>query len=138
MYPNLILVRLKGGKTPNKGLIEVKRSNGVWGGICTRIGWDKKDADVVCRMLGYPSSETVHQRSLSFGRNNSGNSGFAFYQKYLNCVGTEASVFDCPQVQVNCYSHHWAGVKCKTWNEGIVIFIFLPRGCPKKKERQKK
>ena len=46
-------VRLRGGSKPNEGYVEIKPSNGKWGGICDD-SFDKSDADVICRMVGYP------------------------------------------------------------------------------------
>ena len=100
---------MKGGNRPNEGFIEVKSSTGsqTWGGICDD-NWDKKDADVVCRMLGYPSAQTVYRQSTPFGHG-SGN----FILDDVACVGTETSVFDCPhQGNHNCGPSEWAGVKC--------------------------
>jgi deleted-in-malignant-brain-tumors protein 1 len=112
-YSDLISVRLKGGNTPNEGFIEIKGSNGTWGGICDD-GWDKPDADVVCRMLGYPSAETVYDGSKPFGHG----TGSYFVLDDVKCVGTETSVFDCPARdncgKCGCGSHEWAGVKCNT------------------------
>ena len=100
---------MKGGNRPNEGFIEVKSSTGsqTWGGICDD-NWDKKDADVVCRMLWYPSAQTVYRQSTPFGHG-SGN----FILDDVACVGTETSVFDCPhQKNHNCGQSEWAGVKC--------------------------
>ena len=108
-YSDLILVILKGGNTPNEGFIEIKGSNGIWGGICDDE-WDKPAADVVCRMLGYPSAETVYTTSSPFGHGTR-----SFVLDNVVCVGTETSVFDCqhePEWDHNCGSGEWAGVKC--------------------------
>ena len=47
-------VRLLGGVGPFEGRIEYC-SNGQWGTICDN-SWDNRDAAVVCRQLGYPST----------------------------------------------------------------------------------
>ena len=107
---------MKGGNRPNEGFIEVKSSTGsqTWGGICDD-NWDKKDADVVCRMLGYPSSVKAYTQSSPFGHGTG-----SFVLDDLNCVGTEISVFNCncphpmPEGNHNCANSEWAGVKCKT------------------------
>ncbi|KAK3704230.1 hypothetical protein QZH41_007846 [Actinostola sp. cb2023] len=49
--PPPVQVRLAGGRSPNSGRVEV-RYHGAWGTVC-KLGWDTKDAEVVCRMLGY-------------------------------------------------------------------------------------
>ena len=47
-------VRLGGYKSSaSEGYVEVKASNGSWGGVCKSF-FDLKDANVVCRMLGFP------------------------------------------------------------------------------------
>ena len=110
-YSDFISVRLEGGSTPNEGFIEIKGSNGIWGGICDDQ-WDKPDADVVCRMLGwYFGAEIVYRQSTPFGHG--GHGSFVFDD--LACVGNETSVFDCPANEEgveDCGSSDWAGVKC--------------------------
>ena len=112
-YSDFISVRLKGGNTTNEGFIEIKGSNGIWGGICDDQ-WDKPDADVVCRMLGwYFGAEIVYRQSTPFGHG--GHGSFVFDD--LACVGNETSVFDCParpEGEENCGTGEWAGVKCNT------------------------
>ena len=110
-YSDFISVRLEGGSTPNEGFIEIKGSNGIWGGICDD-SWGQPDADVVCRMLGYPSAETVYTKSTPFGHGTG-----SFVLDDVHCVGTETSVFDCPhngEGVHNCGNGEWAGVKCNT------------------------
>ena len=46
-----IKVRLDGGNQPYAGRVMVYYAN-TWGGICDN-GWSKKNAEVICRQLGY-------------------------------------------------------------------------------------
>lgn len=45
-------VRLVGGVSSNEGRVEVLH-NGVWSSVCDE-GWGLPDAEVICRVLGYP------------------------------------------------------------------------------------
>lgn len=47
-------VRLIGGKHEFEGRVEVKYDD-EWRAVCDH-GWNKKAANVVCRMLGYPDA----------------------------------------------------------------------------------
>ena len=48
-------VRLINGTTPDDGRVEICL-DGFWGSVCGD-GWDYRDADVVCRQLGYDGFE---------------------------------------------------------------------------------
>lgn len=47
-------VRLVGSEYPDRGTIEILH-NGRWGTVCDD-NFDKVDADVICRMMGYYSA----------------------------------------------------------------------------------
>ena len=83
----------------------------MWGGICDD-GWDKSDADVICRMLGYPEAEQAYQGSQhSYGPG----SGTNFILDDVYCTGNEYDIFDCPanaEGVHNCGVTEWAAVKC--------------------------
>ena len=56
----VVQIRLTNGihkswrNTTRDGRVEVL-SNGEWGTICN-VGFDKQDADVICKQLGFPGS----------------------------------------------------------------------------------
>ena len=66
------MVRLVNGSGPHQGRVEVYHER-RWGTVCDD-GWDKKDGDVVCRMLGFPGAEDVH-RTAQFGQGRAATSG---------------------------------------------------------------
>ena len=59
------MIRLVNGSGPHEGRVEVYHER-RWGTVCDD-GWDKKDGDVVCRMLGFRGVEEVY-RTARFGQ----------------------------------------------------------------------
>ena len=51
-------IRLRGGTEKSNGCVEVCRHR-TWGAVCSD-GWDDRDAEVICRQLGFdPSGEII-------------------------------------------------------------------------------
>jgi hypothetical protein len=63
------MIRLVNGSGPHQGRVEVFHDR-RWGTVCDD-GWDKKDGDVVCRMLGFHGVEEVY-RTARFGQGKDG------------------------------------------------------------------
>ena len=100
-------VRLIGGLTENEGNVEVY-AEGKWGFVCDD-GWDRNDALVVCRQLGYSDV----RRITTFGF--FGNGIGSVQLDDLECIGNESSLLECPHNGVgihDCFSFEVAGVEC--------------------------
>ena len=99
-------LRLVGGSSEAEGRVEVFQ-NGRWGTVCS-LGWDLRDATVVCRQLGYGTAVGA-PRGAAFGKG----SGPIWYDN-VTCNGSEASLTQC--------AHRVPGVRdCKHWRGAGVI-----------------
>eukprot|EP00057_Strongylocentrotus_purpuratus_P011985 XP_011666459.1 PREDICTED: deleted in malignant brain tumors 1 protein-like [Strongylocentrotus purpuratus] len=88
-------LHLVGGSNEAEGRVEVLQ-DGSWGTVCG-VGWDLRDARVVCRMLGLDGALDA-PRSANFGQG----SGRILLQ-YVNCDGTEDNLADCAHAGVERY-----------------------------------
>ena len=105
------LVRLVDGPmtTSYEGRVEVYH-NGEWGRVCGD-GWDLRDAQVVCRQLGFASAITA-RNGEHYGRG----SGQVWLTN-VNCFGTESTIEDCLHRgwgTENCTHDEDADVHCST------------------------
>ncbi|XP_076815728.1 neurotrypsin-like isoform X2 [Clavelina lepadiformis] len=82
-------VKLAGSYLPYMGRVQVSLPGNQWGSICG-VGWDVKDATVVCRQLGFQIGGVIPRPRMEFGRP----IGQVVMSK-VNCRGNEASLDEC-------------------------------------------
>ncbi|XP_045069835.1 neurotrypsin [Coregonus clupeaformis] len=100
-------VRLVGGESVKEGRVEVY-FQGVWGTVCDD-GWTDRDAEVVCRQLGY--SGVAKARVMAYFGEGEG----PIHVDNVKCSGEERSLVDClkqPTGTHNCRHSEDAGVIC--------------------------
>ncbi|XP_022096112.1 deleted in malignant brain tumors 1 protein-like [Acanthaster planci] len=107
--------RLSDGPYPNQGRLELLY-NGVWGTVCDDE-WDIKDAEVVCRQLGFPSAVAALSGEDTTSLYGSGEGEIILYE--VGCDGTEDSIIKCKlsyPYYVLCDHSEKAGVVCFSEN----------------------
>ena len=99
-------IRLVGGSNIYEGRVEVCVNN-QWGTVCDDY-WGTADAQVVCRQLGYSTSNVTAFFSAYFGQ------GIGpIHLDDVSCAGTESSLFSCSYNSFhNCGHYEDAGVRC--------------------------
>ncbi|XP_025102892.1 scavenger receptor cysteine-rich domain superfamily protein-like [Pomacea canaliculata] len=111
-------VRLVNGTAPWNGRLEMSK-NGTWGPVCVNK-FRKQDAQVVCRMLGFntsqvytasPSLDSVRYNNIMFG--------------YLWCTGEETSLEKCSYTDIISYTRcpHVIAISCNSQNIQIRLIV---------------
>ncbi|XP_031568094.1 uncharacterized protein LOC116302847 [Actinia tenebrosa] len=110
IMPNIrvTIVRLVDSSRQSRGRVEIFHE-GQWGSICYD-GWDTRQAQVVCRMLGYPAA--LWHYGMRCYRDCS-----KIWLKNVRCNGNELSITQCdhgPWGVSNCSSgSRYAAVECQ-------------------------
>ena len=100
--------------SPSSGRVEVLHM-GTWGTICDH-SWDLRDANVVCRQLGYDGALSA-PRNAAFGRG----TGHIWLED-VHCVGDEIAISDCYHKGWNvhnCGHYRDVGVVCRPKGKAI-------------------
>lgn len=112
-------IRLVGGKSDSEGNVEIFH-NGRWGNICDDE-WDKYEAEVVCRQLGF-ELDVKATHSGTFG-----NARRKYWMDNLFCNGKETELSECRfdgWGQSDCDHSEAAGVVCTVEkNETNVVVL---------------
>ena len=123
-----VRVRLGGiGSSEKEGYVEGMGINGQWGGICDN-NFDINDANVICRMLGFPYARIALASSTADNLYGTAPSGKNFVLDDLGCTGDEASIFDCPhggEWNEDCGATDIAGVQCARSEQKLIQKIFF-------------
>ncbi|KAG9337093.1 hypothetical protein JZ751_029761 [Albula glossodonta] len=119
--PASVPLRLVGGETAMEGRVEIY-INGQWGTICDD-GWTDRDADVVCRQLGYTGVSKA--RTMAYFGEGEG----PIHVDNVKCTGSERSLADCIKQPIgthNCRHTEDAGVICNYGQHDISDVIKDP------------
>lgn len=80
-------IRLVNGTRGGQGRVEVEYA-GLWWSICSD-SFDLRDANVICRSLGYPGAESTHSMTHLEG-------GERLWLSNISCNGNERTLVECP------------------------------------------
>ncbi|XP_071819270.1 scavenger receptor cysteine-rich domain-containing group B protein-like isoform X2 [Apostichopus japonicus] len=99
-------VRLVGGSAPDEGRVEISYNN-EWGTICDDY-WQREEAEVICRQLGYIDVDEFYDRA-HFGE------GYGPIMRQVSCDGDEAYWQQCSYSDwdtTGCTHSEDVGVRC--------------------------
>ena len=106
-------LQLVGGRGDFEGRLEIC-FEGIWGTVCDD-SWDTRDAEVVCRQLGYNATGALALSAFQFGQGTG-----PIYLDDVACVGSEQTLVSCSHPNIgehNCGHEEDAGVKCSAEGE---------------------
>jgi len=109
-------IRLKGSTLDYMGRVEVVQ-NGQWGTVCG-FQWDRDDAQVVCRQLGYHVDRVIALSRPEFGPADD----LPVFYNHVGCKGDENSLDKCASKTEFSESGH----VCNRWRQGATVIC----GCP--------
>ena len=101
-------MRLRGGRVPTEGRVEVRTGNGQWEVICGE-GWSVLEAMIVCKSLSFGYASSAMQTDV-FGGNVSANSYTG-----VKCSGNENNLSECThdlETYGECINGDVAAVSC--------------------------
>ena len=111
-------MRLVGGSRSSEGRVEVFLE-GQWGTVCNNL-WTLREANVVCRQLGYLSADRVFYNGAKFGEGEGD-----ILLDMVQCEGNEDDILNCQQ-DVNsgpaCDHSEDVGVECTTTGKSFLLF----------------
>ncbi|CAH8575286.1 unnamed protein product [Dicrocoelium dendriticum] len=100
---NLMLID---GAAKNEGTVLINR-DGRWGTVCDD-NWTLKEANVVCKMLGFPHALQATSRDYFFSHGS-----YNYVMDDVVCRGDEAHLEDCTfWSEHDCFQREEAGVIC--------------------------
>uniref|UniRef100_A0A3P8U6W1 SRCR domain-containing protein n=1 Tax=Amphiprion percula TaxID=161767 RepID=A0A3P8U6W1_AMPPE len=123
-------LRLVGGEEDFEGRVEVFHA-GRWGSVCDDQ-WDDRDAEVVCRQLGFGGVA----KAWSWAHFGQGSGPILL--DAVKCTGNELFLDQCPHgdwEQHNCDHMEDAGVSCSPYTEPICL---TPRASQKATVRDRR
>jgi lysyl oxidase-like protein 2/3/4 len=101
-------IRLVGGRQESEGNLEIYHL-GIWGSVCDDE-WDKSEAQIVCKKLGFPGAiAATHGSRYGYGLSTT-------WMDNMYCYGTEEHITDCRFDGWgihDCDRSEAAGVRCK-------------------------